>query len=563
MHFDGRFKGLAFGALAVALVLASCAPASAPSGASSSGETSSRTPKRIVAGIIGAPPNFARVLNPSGTRGGDALEQLVNAGLTQLDGQGELIPQLAESVPSVNAGSWVVHPDGRMETTWKIKPSASWHDGAPVTSADAVFTMTVWDDDAMPMFRHTARNFVDSVRAPDERTVVISWKQPYIDADRVLNAPLLPRHLLERSFQEDKAGFLELPYWSSQFIGTGPYRLRNWELGSGTLLTSNDSYILGRPKIDDIDVRFYLDNDALIAGLLSGAVDVTIGRTLTSDQGLEVRDRWQEGTLVVRSAGWYVIYPQFINPANPTVLDVRFRAALWHAIDRQTLNESIGSGLAPVADMIVTPEEPEYRELGPYVVRHDYDPRRTSQLFAELGFQQGSDGLRDSRGERLTLETTSTADPLNSKNHFSVADYWQSVGIQVNPTIIPLQRAQDQELRAKFPNFEVIGQPNGVEAMRRVKSAEARTAERRYTGQNNAGYMNPELDGLIDRYFTTVPWTERIQVGGQIIRHMTSQVVWLGLYYRTEPTLYAKRIKNFSAGPQGYTQAWNAHLWDL
>jgi ABC-type transport system substrate-binding protein len=310
-------------------------------------------------------------------------------------------------------------------------------------------------------------------------------------------------------------------------------------------------------------VRFYLDNEALIAGLLAGAVDVTIGRTLTSDQGLDVRDRWPDGTMVTRSAGWYVIYPQFLNPANPNVLDVRFRAALWHAIDRATLNETIGSSLAPVADMTASPEEPEYRELGQYIVKHDYDLRRTSQLFTDMGFQRVGDALRDGRGERVTLETTSTADPLNSKNHFSVADYWRSAGIEITSTIIPLQRAQDQELRAQFPNFEIIGQPNGVDAMRRVKSSEARTAERRFTGTNNARYMNAELDGLLDRYYTTVPYPERIQVGGQIIRHMTSQVIWMGLYYRTEPTLYSKRVKNFSAGPQNYTQAWNAHLWDL
>ena len=63
--------------------------------------------------------------------------------------------------------------------------------------------------------------------------------------------------------------------------------------------------------------------------------------------------------------------------------------------------------------------------------------------------------------------------------------------------------------------------------------------------------------------FTTVPWAERMQVGGRIVQHMTDQVVWMGLFYRTEPTLYSKRVQNFTAGPQGYTQAWNAHLWDV
>ena len=48
-----------------------------------------------------------------------------------------------------------------------------------------------------------------------------------IDADGLLDARngfLLPKHLLEDAYRSDKATFLDLPYWTSGFIGAGPYR---------------------------------------------------------------------------------------------------------------------------------------------------------------------------------------------------------------------------------------------------------------------------------------------------------------------------------------------------
>src|SRR4051812_16924752 len=49
------------------------------------------------------------------------------------------VPYLAEELPSVEKGSWTVLPDDRMETTYTIKKSATWHDDQPITAQDWVF----------------------------------------------------------------------------------------------------------------------------------------------------------------------------------------------------------------------------------------------------------------------------------------------------------------------------------------------------------------------------------------------------------------------------------------
>src|SRR5688572_2556250 len=62
--------------------------------------------KRITAAIMGDPPALAQALAGFGIRGVDALEHLVNAGLTVTNQRGTLQPRLAEAVPSLENGLW-------------------------------------------------------------------------------------------------------------------------------------------------------------------------------------------------------------------------------------------------------------------------------------------------------------------------------------------------------------------------------------------------------------------------------------------------------------------------
>src|SRR5439155_26739855 len=96
---------------------------------------------------------------------------------------GHLRPQFAEALPSLENGLWQVFPYGRMETTWRVRPGASWHDGTPLTSADLLFTAAVSQDKDTPIFAHGAYKLIEAVEAPDPRTVTVRWTKPYIDAD--------------------------------------------------------------------------------------------------------------------------------------------------------------------------------------------------------------------------------------------------------------------------------------------------------------------------------------------------------------------------------------------
>jgi peptide/nickel transport system substrate-binding protein len=556
--------GITLLALAVACAMPQD-PGAPESGVAASSKPA--TPKRIGAAILGAPSSFiGAVAGGTGAAFGVAeIERLVAAGLTGTDGTQIVRPLLAEAVPTVENGLWQVFPDGRMETTWRIRPAARWHDGTPVTAEDLVFTARAMRDTALPLYPSgPAFGGLESVEAPDAHTVVARWRQPDIFAGELFNMPPIARHLLERAYLEDKASFLQLPYWSTEFVGTGPFKSKVFEGGSHVVLQAFDGYVLGRPRIDEVLVKFIPDPNTLMANVLAGEVDMSLGRGLAIDRVKHIADQWPDGVIATGlPTNWVAIYPQFIEPNPPIILDVRFRRALLHAIDRQEMADGLQAGLADVAHSYISPSEPQYRAIESAIVRYEYDTRQSTRLLEDLGYTRGPDGfLQDAANRRLSVELRAWPREINEKSMLSAADYWQRIGVGVETLVIPTQRTRDLQYVRTRPAFEATGNPKDLAALVRFHSKEVATSENNFRGVNWARYSDPEMDTLIDRFFVTIPAQERLQALAAVIRHMTSQLPAMGLFYDYSPTVSSKRLINV-VSDNVPTNGSNGHEWDL
>jgi peptide/nickel transport system substrate-binding protein len=560
--------------LVVTITLAGCAaPAQprAPGSDAPSGQVSA-SPKRVVAAVSGEPKMLTNKLSSAsagGTPGLEAVEELVNAGVANTTDRGEIRPQLAEAVPTTDNGLWKLTPDGRMETSWTLKANARWHDGTPVTTDDLLFTLQVSNDKELPAFGDVAMDFIESFEASDARTLVVRWKQPYIEANTLFTGVRgrglpLPRHLLEKSLIENKRGFVDLPYWTDEFVGSGPFKLREFVKGSHLVLAANDQYVLGRPKVDVVEVRFIIDASTLAANILAGDIDISMGRGFTQDNAMQIRDQWRDGKMLLTFTSWDAIYIQFVNPTPAVIADVRFRRALLHAIDREKQAESLMDGLVPVAHSYLSPNAPEYREVESRIVRYDYNPRRASQLLEEIGYASGSDGmLRDSAGQPLTVEIRAAIQTdTNVKSMLATADDWQRVGVNAERVVIPNQRVPDREYRATMPGFELVRQRNDAGDLRNWHTTEIPRAENNYTGRNRSRYSSPVLDTLVEQYPLTIPRAERTRIVGDVVQHVTDQVVMMGIFYASQVTMLANRLGNVRPG-DATTPAWNAEEWDV
>jgi peptide/nickel transport system substrate-binding protein len=563
-------------ALAVGTIAAGCAAPdrSAPAASSGSREATPPRTSRLTVVVANEPASLYYTLAPAATRGSAGIiYDFLSPGLALNDNEGALRPLLVEEIPSIENGLWKLLPDGRMETTWRIRQGARWHDGAPLTSDDLLFTLQVVQDRELPALSNRTYALIEGATAPDPRTITLTWRRPFIGADQAFSslgtasfALPMPKHLLEAAYEGNKAGFLDLPYWSHEYVGLGPFRLQEWARGSQIVLAAFDGYALGRPKIDEVEARFIPDQNTIISNVLAGQTDVFQGAAIGVDQGMLLREQWRQGTVKVMANNWVAIHPQFVNPQPTAVLNPQFRRALMHAIDRQTMADTLMAGLVPVANGPLDVSSREFKATEASLVKYDYNPRRATEILQGIGYTPGSDGmLRDASGPLGPVEVRGYASrDIQVKSVFPVADNWQRIGVAAEPQVLSAQQASDPQDQATFRSFLLVRQDYHLNRLVAYHSSEARLPERNYSGTNNSRYSNPDMDAFVERYQATVPWPERMEAAGQILRQMTDDLAVMPLFFDMEVALVSNRVRN--ATPllaEGSSRYWNAHEWEI
>ena len=133
---------------------------------------------------------------------------------------------------------------------------------------------------------------------------------------------------------------LQHPHWTTSFVGLGPYMLKHYVPGSHLILSANPNYVLGHPRIDEIELRIVLDENTVMSNLLAGTGEVLVGNTLTVDEGLELQNQWANAVVDYQAVSWLVIFP-FINTDPPVIQNLQFRRALLYAMDRQQMVDTL------------------------------------------------------------------------------------------------------------------------------------------------------------------------------------------------------------------------------
>jgi peptide/nickel transport system substrate-binding protein len=330
------------------------------------------------------------------------------------------------------------------------------------------------------------------------------------------------------------------------------------------LVEANDRYVLGRPRLDLVEVRFIADGGTLAANILAGVVELTLATTLALDEGLQVRDQWRDGRMEVSYSILDRVNAQFVNPHPAVILEAPFRRALLHAIDRQEMVDTLQAGLSSVAVTLLLPL-PENHQLEEGARRYPYDPRAALELIQGLGYTRGSDGFfSNADHQRLSVELrTLSGDARHEKNLHAVSGYWQRVGVGVEPVIIPRARVTDREYISERPGFYVVGGSSDLEGLKDLHSARAPVAANGYVGSNNARYRSPAYDALLERYLGAIGQRERREALAEVLRHIADQLPILPRSYSAEPYLVAHRITNVGSRTPFGTQGWNAHVWEL
>src|SRR5581483_10006951 len=259
-------------------------------------------------------------------------------------------------------------------------------------------------------------------------------------------------------------------------------------------VSANEQFVLGRPKIDEIEVKFIPDSNAIIVNVLSGVVDLTLSRTVSLEQGADAEKR-APVKMEATPFNLQRLYPQLINPRPSVLGEARFRQALLSAINRQELIDTLEDGRTVVPTSILPPNDHQYRDAEAGVPQYPYDPQRALQLIEGLGYSRGPDGvIRSASGEPLgSIEIQyPPGDDSQAKILLSITDYWQRIGLTVDPVMQPPH--QDVSITATRSAFWLRGGPNGLLVLPTFLSREIPRAENNYVGANAPNYGSPEYD---------------------------------------------------------------------
>jgi peptide/nickel transport system substrate-binding protein len=561
--------------VAVMSACTSATPEGAPPERTAPRSATSGSARTLVAAVRAELQSVSQRPLREGATSSQYSKRLFNAELTLLDERGLARPYLAEALPRLNSDSWQLFPDGRMETTWRLRAGAVWHNGAPLTARDFVFAWRVYSTpdfggSAAPLYQS-----IEEVLAPDERTVVMRWARPYPDAarlssDRGGNLPPLPEEILGPSFpQLDADAFTNHPYWTREYVGLGPYRLERWEPGAFLEVTAFDRHVLGPPKVDRIKLVFIGDSTAVLASMLAGEVHLAVDNSLRLEHAFTLKRDWAErgvGAVLLQPGNWRATLFQLrTDLANPrSILDPRVRKVLAHGVDRQAIDDILYQGAGVFADFAI----PAVSEWGTAVegaiVRYPYDLRRSETLMQEVGFTRAADGIFGSAGEerfRAELKTNAAAD--NEAELAIMASEWRKAGFDIQDAVLPAALAQDPHVRAAFPAMFTFGTPAGEAALSGFATAAIARPETGWRGANRGGWSNPEYDRLLDSFATTLESDDRARQVARMARLITEELPAISLFFRSQPWAHVAGLRGMMIVAPETTAAWNVHEWEL
>lgn len=257
--------------------------------------------------------------------------------------------------------------DDGLSYTIQLRDGAVFHNGAPVTADDVVFSFErVLDPESKSLFRSFV-SFVDKVEAVSDNTVKITTKFPFsLFNERLGSVKIVPRAAVEA----DADAFGKQP------IGTGPYKLISAVPEAQIVFERNDAYTGPRPALaKDMVWNLISDPSARVNALSSGTV-----MAIEDVPYIDI-DAVSATATLEKAQSFGLLFAMFNTETKPFD-DVRVRQAFFYALD---MDKIIGTGMldnATAATSFLPATHPNYHKASTV---YSYDPEKAKALLAEAG----------------------------------------------------------------------------------------------------------------------------------------------------------------------------------
>lgn len=287
-------------------------------------------------------PSAVTTLDPlnQGNHDAMAVSQLIYENLLEIDGDGNLVPQLAVALPEIS--------EDRKTYTFQLREGVRFQNGAPFTARDVKYSYDYMLDPDNKALRRGYWTAIESVEVVSDHVVRFHLSSPY----RPLLASMTKyMGIFPEGSREAGADFQSAPAG----LGTGPAVFSGAQTGSFVELARNPDYWGAAPDWDIVRFEIAGEANARLAALMSGSTDVIGGPSARDYLRLTAQGGAISGA---KKPALGAAMLMMHNCGKAPFDDVNFRLAVARAFDRAAIAERIYGGLLEESPVLVPRASP-------------------------------------------------------------------------------------------------------------------------------------------------------------------------------------------------------------
>ena len=335
-------------------------------------------------------------------------------------------PDLKLSPNVVKAWRWV-GTDG-LAIELDFRDDVTFHDGDKLTAHDFRFSFLERQKEDPKLATAAVWRNIQDIEIPSPTKAIVRLSAPKPTAPEwwaYLGSFIMPKAYYEKVGKDQ---FLKAP------IGSGPYKVADYQQGARIVLEANEKYWGGAPKTKRVTIQIVKDPTARVAAVQAGQADITTQTPVRETERLA-----QTPGLTGRVSPITEIFILQVGNTG-AFTDANVRLAAHHAIDKQALSKAFLGGVGVPISVLAPPKTPGFVEGFTFA----YDTKKAEEYLAKSGFGPNAP-------VKIRFNTTNGVFPNDFEMARAIAQMWKKVGIDADLQVIELAQYYELNHSGKMP----------------------------------------------------------------------------------------------------------------
>ena len=485
-------------ALVTAMLFSACGSGSTASGSQAQSAAASTAAKSPDNDMVIAMSESVLSLDPhnlTSTMSISANRSMYECLLTFDKDMKNIVPQLAKS--------YTVSDDG-LVYTFTLQTGVKFTDGTDFNSeaVKANIDRCMDEKNNLKSRRYFAK--VKEVKCPDANTVQITLKEPYsVFINKMTNFGIISPKAIKDGVK-----------LNSVAVGTGPYKLKEWDQADHLIVTRNDNYWGTKPGVDSITFKVVPEAGSRIAMLQTGEADMIY--PIPPEQ-IKTIDGTKD--IKVESVPSNIVYYVTLNMSRKPFNDVKVRQAMNYAIDKDAFVKAVYGGYGDHATSPMASTTQYYSKQEEYA----FNIEKAKELLKEAGYPDGF---------KTTIWSDNTSDSVKGMQFINqqlaqvgiTAEVVPMEGATLNAKINEAKNAAESKIDMWYVNWSPSsGDADG--ALRSLFYSQMIPP----ANANTAYYSNPAVDKLLDQGLSETKPDKLTSVYAEAQKTIWNDAPWLFL----------------------------------